>query len=88
MHDLRQSLKRDEFPSNLVRRSFRRKDAAAYIRESFGFPCSPAWLAKLAVVGGGPCFRKAGRYPLYSQEDLDEWAESRLGPRVASTSEL
>ena len=44
------------------------------------------WLAKLAVVGGGPIYRKAGRFPLYTQEDLDHWADSRLGAPRRSTS--
>lgn len=36
----------------------RRVDAAKYVREAWGQPCSPAWLAKLAVVGGGPIFSR------------------------------
>ena len=66
----------------------RRVDAAAYVREEHGLPCSPAWLAKLAVVGGGPTYRKAGRTPLYADDDLDVWAESRLGPPMRSSSDL
>ena len=49
-------------------------------------PCSPKWLAKLAVVGGGPIYRKAGRFPLYTADDLDQWATSRLGTPRRSTS--
>lgn len=64
----------------------RRHDAARYVREQWGQPCSTRWLAKLAVVGGGPIFRKAGRFPLYTTEDLDAWAESRLGKPQRSTS--
>jgi hypothetical protein len=63
-----------------------RVSAAKYVREQHGQPCSPAWLAKLAVVGGGPPFRKAGRTPLYAEEDLDEWALSRLSAPMHSTS--
>ena len=66
----------------------RRQAAAAYVRERWGFPCSPAWLAKLAVVGGGPVFRKAGRFPIYVTGDLDRWAASRISGPVRSTSEL
>ena len=36
------------------RHFLRRSDAAAYITERYGFPCSRQWLAKLAVIGGGP----------------------------------
>lgn len=64
----------------------RRDEAARYVREKWGQPCSPRWLAKLAVVGGGPIFRKAGRFPLYTTDDLDAWAEARLGKPQRSTS--
>jgi hypothetical protein len=64
----------------------RRAQAAAYVTDRFGFPCSTQWLAKLAVVGGGPFFRKAGRYPIYDPADLDQWAQSRIGPVQRSTS--
>jgi hypothetical protein len=66
----------------------RRSDAAAYITERYGFPCSRQWLAKLAVIGGGPVFRKAGRYPIYEPSELDRWAEARIGPPQRSTSEV
>ena len=66
----------------------RRKDSAAHVREQYGIPCSNAWLAKLATVGGGPVFRKAGRFPIYAVDDLDTWALSRIGKPVRSTSEL
>ncbi len=66
----------------------RRDDAADYVRTRWGLPCSKAWLAKLAVVGDGPVFRKAGRFPLYLRADLDAWAESRVGAPRKSTSVL
>ena len=69
-------------------RFLRRSDAANYICINYGFPCSRQWLAKLAVVGGGPVYRKAGRYPIYSTLDLDDWANSRIGVRRYSTSVL
>ena len=68
--------------------NMRRADAARYIREYHGIPCSPATLAKYACCGGGPGFRKAGKFPIYSRDDLDAWAEHRLGKLVRSTSEL
>jgi len=64
----------------------RRDDAARHIRETWGLPCSPRWLAKLAVVGGGPTYRKAGRTPIYAPADLDTWAKSRIGAPQKSTS--
>jgi hypothetical protein len=66
----------------------RRAEAARYIRENHGIPCSPATLAKYACFGGGPPFRKAGKFPVYARADLDAWAKLRLGKLVRSTSEL
>jgi hypothetical protein len=65
-----------------------RLDAARHVRETWGLPCSPKWLAKLAVIGGGPIYRKAGRTPLYTPDDLDVWANDRIGVRRHSTSVL
>jgi hypothetical protein len=67
-------------------RYLRRSYAAGYIRDIWGLPCSPRWLAKLAVTGGGPVFRKAGRFPVYMIADLDLWAEERIGAPRRSTS--
>jgi hypothetical protein len=69
-------------------RYLRRTDAASYLQAQFGFPCSPQWLAKLAVVGGGPVFHKAGRTPLYAPSDLDGWAVARIGRPRRSTSDV
>jgi hypothetical protein len=69
-------------------RLFRRTDAARYVTETYGFPCSPKTLAKLACISSnGPSFRMAGRIPLYPQPALDAWAQSKIGPLVRSTSE-
>ena len=64
----------------------RREQAAAYVRQHWGAPCSARWLAKLAVVGGGPTFRKIGRFPVYTMIDLDVWTEGRTGKPRRSTS--
>ncbi len=66
----------------------RRGEAAAYIRNRYRLPCAEKYLAKLAVVGGGPRFRKASRWPIYDVVDLDTWAQSRISEKVGSTSEL
>jgi hypothetical protein len=68
--------------------SMRRADAARYIRETYGIPCVATTLAKYACDGCGPAFRKAGKFPIYLRDDLDAWANRRLGRRVYSTSEL
>ncbi len=76
------------FQSEAGCRYLRRGDAANYIRMTYGFPCSRQWLAKLAVIGGGPVYRKASRFPIYSIPDLDLWASARIGARRRSTSAL
>lgn len=65
----------------------RRKAASIYLAETWGVNCAHGTLAKLAVIGGGPPFRRAGRFPLYSTADLDDWVASKLGPPMRSTSE-
>jgi hypothetical protein len=65
----------------------RRDQAAEYIRANYGAPCTRSWLAKLASVGGGPAYQKFSRFPLYRKDDLDAWAQGKIGPRVQSTSE-
>ena len=82
-----QEPKHEQSKSSNVR-YFRRLEAAAYVQSSYGFPCSPRWLAKLAVIGGGPVFRKAGKTPLYAPSDLDSWATQRIGAPRRSTSVL
>lgn len=67
--------------------NFRRSNAAKYIREKYGMPCSTAWLAKLACLGGGPVYRLAGRFPVYPIRGLDEWALARLSAPRRSTSD-
>lgn len=65
----------------------RRDQAAAYLQENYGV-YTPETLAKLACVGGGPKYRKLGRFPVYTPADLDMWALSRMSRPVVSTSEL
>ena len=66
----------------------RRAEASRYLVETWQIPCSVGALANLAVVGGGPEYRKAGRTPLYPQDALDEYARSKLSRRVRKTAEL
>lgn len=67
----------------------RRAAAAEYVEQTYGFPCSPKTLAKLACVSSnGPRFRMAGRIPLYPKTELDAWAQAKIGPLVRSTAEL
>jgi len=73
-------------PTDILK--MRRADAARYLRETHGIPCAPATLAKYACIGGGPTFRKAGRFPVYARDDLDTWASTRLSKALRSTSDL
>ena len=67
-------------------RLLRRKEAARYLTDLRGLPIAAQTLAKLAVVGGGPAFRKFGRFPIYDIADLDGWADAKLGRLQHSTS--
>jgi hypothetical protein len=66
----------------------RRKAAAEYIRNMHGQPCAAKTLARLGSQGGGPPFRKVGRFPLYEPDDLDEWALARLSRKVFRAAEI
>jgi hypothetical protein len=65
----------------------RRRDASAYLFEQHGVSLTVGSLAKLATIGGGPRFRLDGRFPVYDRDELDAFAESRLGPLRTSTSD-
>jgi hypothetical protein len=69
-----------------ARQFMRRADASNYIEDRYGIRCSKQTLAKLAVGGGGPLFRKAGRTPIYAPDDLDRWAQAQIGPAQRSTA--
>ena len=69
-------------------RRLRRVEASLYLNGTWGISRTPKTLAKLAVVGGGPAFRKDGRFPLYEIDALDEFAREQLTESVRSTAEL
>jgi hypothetical protein len=69
------------------KRSLTRREASEYLTRNW-FPVSRNTLAKLATIGGGPIFSKAGRVPLYAEQDLDRYAQEKIEPPVRSTSEL
>jgi hypothetical protein len=64
-----------------------REVTAAALTEA-GFPVKAKTLATKASRGGGPPFRKFSNRPLYVWSAALDWAQSRLGPLVMSTSEL
>ncbi len=69
-----------------AQRYLRRTEAAAYIKSKCGW-CSRQTLAKLAVTGDGPAYRKFGRMVLYAPEDIDSWIGAKIGSPRNSTSE-
>jgi hypothetical protein len=73
-----------EDPEKLLRRA----ETAAALTAS-GYPTTTGGLETRASRGGGPPFRHWGsRTVLYRWGDALEWAQSRLGPAVRTTSEL
>lgn len=65
----------------------RRNAVPAYLSEKHGIPIAVATLNKLASIGGGPLMTYSGRIPLYHVDDLDAWAQERLGKPVRSTAD-
>jgi hypothetical protein len=65
----------------------RRRQAGLYLREKYGFG-SEKTLAKLACLGGGPEYCKAGPTVLYEPRILDEWALAKIGVPQRSTSAI
>jgi hypothetical protein len=65
-----------------------RKSAAEHLKKKQGAPISESTLAKWAVDGRGPPFRRIGRNAIYEETDLDLFALSRMTPKISSTSEL
>jgi hypothetical protein len=64
-----------------------REQAAAALTAA-GYPTKAKTLATKATRGGGPPYRTYSGRALYRWGDAHEWAQSKLGPIVHSTSEL
>jgi hypothetical protein len=71
----------------MIHRRFRRSEASEYLNQVWGLRYKPSTLAKLACLGGGPAFESFGRWPLYTQAELDLWVEGRLSGKRTSTSD-
>jgi hypothetical protein len=63
------------------------RQASKILLEMLGFG-AVSWLAKLRVLGGGPVYHKAGSRVVYTEDDLVEWARSKLGRPLHSTSDI
>ncbi len=66
----------------------RRKAASEYLAQTHGVHRAASTLAKLAVIGGGPVFRRINAVPFYTPDDLDGWVASKLSPPMRSTSDV
>src|SRR5688572_6399466 len=64
-----------------------RRVACAEALTKAGYPVSAKTLASMATRGGGPPYRTFGRVVLYKWSETLGWAESRLSPPRASSSE-
>ena len=65
-----------------------RRQAAKHLTEKRGLRYSRSTLEKLASVGGGPPYRIFGNRAVYTEDDLDAWADSKLSKLRTSTSEV
>ena len=65
-----------------------RKEAAAFLRVTYGMRVTANSLATRACRGGGPPFSKMGRYVVYRKIDLIEWAKLQCPGMFENTSTL
>jgi hypothetical protein len=61
-------------------------NAAAYLTVKYGHGTAKT-LDTLRCRGGGPAFRRIGRFVVYETTALDAWAAARLSKPLNSTSE-
>ena len=60
--------------------------ASKFLGEN-GLPIAATTLAKKAVDGSGPPYQVWNGQATYNQQDLLDWAASRLGPKLRSTAD-
>jgi hypothetical protein len=66
--------------------SYLERPAAAEYLTSKGLRVSKNTLQKWVTTGGGPAYRRFGLRAVYTREDLDAWAQSKLTAPRGSTS--
>lgn len=64
-----------------------RAASAEYLKKR-GLPITKATLQKYATVGGGPIYQIFGNRALYTEENLDAWADEKLSAPRRSTSDI
>lgn len=70
-----------------TQRYINREQAAQYLTNDLGLEVSKNTLQKWVTTGGGPAYRRFGKYAVYSTDDLDAWAQEKLtAPRHSSSA--
>jgi hypothetical protein len=64
-----------------------RSEASAYLWQRHRMKCSWVTLARLASIGGGPKFQRAGPYVFYTPTELDLWAKAKTTPLLTKASD-
>ncbi len=63
-----------------------REEAAQYLSER-GLITAKGTLQKWVTTGGGPVYRRFGKRAVYTVDDLEAWAATKLGaPRFSSSA--
>jgi hypothetical protein len=75
-------------PDRPTQRGLDRVEACKFLDMEYGLKRTPRTLAKEAFLGIGPRFYHLGRAVRMLPDDLRAYAQAKIGPRVASTSEL
>jgi hypothetical protein len=70
-----------------MRQYLTRPEAAKHLTEERGLPITKGTLQKMATTGGGPPYQRFGNKAVYTQKNLDNWAEQKLTAPKRSTSE-
>jgi hypothetical protein len=69
------------------KRFYRSREASAFLAERFGLHVSVPALDTRVTRGGGPPYRKWGKFRVYEEGDLIAWVAVRLGAPLGSSSE-
>ena len=62
-------------------------EANDYLKRQHGVSRTPATLAKLRCIGGGPPWRRVGRNIVYTAADLDNYAAGLTSERFTATAQ-
>lgn len=73
---------------NLDKEYFTTEESAYYLTEIRGLKTSPKSLRTAISRGGSPKFFRFGRKIVYTKTELDLWAESKLSPLMANSSQV